>query len=134
MTIANIINLARRLGDRNREMHQGTWNKVSKECYEIRGKKLGIVGYGHIGSQLSVLAESMGMNVLFFDILQIMPLGCATPMDSLVDLLKEADYVTLHVPATPDTFEMIGEAELALMKKGSYLINASRGNVVRPTL
>ena len=130
MTIANIINLARQMGDRNNEVHQGVWNKVSNNCFEIRGKKLGIIGYGHIGSQLSVLAEAMGMNVLFFDVLQIMPLGCATPMDSLADLLKEADFVTLHVPATPDTHEMITEAEIALMKKGSYLINASRGNVV----
>ena len=130
MTIANIINMSRQMGDRNSEMHRGQWNKTSTNCHEIRGKKLGIIGYGHIGSQLSVLAESMGMNVIFFDILQIMPLGCATPMDSLDDLLREADYVTLHVPATTETHEMIGEREIALMKKGSYLINASRGNVV----
>jgi D-3-phosphoglycerate dehydrogenase len=78
-----------------------------------------------------VLAEAMGMNVQFFDILQIMPLGCATPRDSLEDLLRDADFVTLHVPSTPDTHEMIGPNEIAAMKKGSYLINASRGNVVR---
>ena len=91
----------------------------------------GIVGYGHIGSQLSVLAEAMGMNVMFFDILQIMPLGCATPRDTLEDVLRDADFVTLHVPGTQDTREMIGYNELSVMKKGSYLINASRGNVVR---
>jgi D-3-phosphoglycerate dehydrogenase len=130
MTISNIIALARQLGDRNNELHRGLWNKTSNGCHEIRGKKLGIVGYGHIGSQLSVLAEALGMNVFFFDILQIMPLGCATPMETLEDLLKEVDFVTLHVPATPDTKDMIGAAEIALMKKGSYLINASRGNVV----
>jgi D-3-phosphoglycerate dehydrogenase len=124
MTIANIVNLARQLGDRNNEVHRGVWNKVSNGCYEIRGKKLGIIGYGHIGTQLSVMAEAMGMNVLFFDILQIMPLGCATPKDALEDLLKEADFVSLHVPSTPDTHEMIGEAELKMMKPGSYLINA----------
>ncbi|KAI3657437.1 hypothetical protein MP638_002249 [Amoeboaphelidium occidentale] len=130
MTIANIVNLARQIGDRSAEVHRGCWAKVSKGCYEVRGKKLGIVGYGHIGSQLSVLAEAMGMNVVFFDILQIMPIGRAQPMDSLKDLLKEADFVTLHVPATPDTRDMIGKEELEVMKKGSYLINASRGNVV----
>ena len=130
MTIANIIFLARQMGDRNNEVHRGVWNKVSKACFEIRGKMLGIIGYGHIGSQLSVLAESMGMNVMFFDILQIMPLGCAEPKSSLSELLREADFVTLHVPSTPDTANMIGKEELALMKKGSYLINASRGNVV----
>lgn len=130
MTIANVINLARQLGDRSSEIHRGIWNKVSTNCCEIRGKKLGIIGYGHIGAQLSVLAEAMGMNVLFYDILQIMPLGCATPKESLHDLLCESDFVTLHVPSTPDTHEMIGEMELSIMKPGSYLINASRGNVV----
>ena len=122
--------LARQLGDRNIEMHNGVWNKVSNNCYEIRGKTLGIVGYGHIGSQLSVLAEAMGMNVIFFDVLQLMSLGTAKSLDSLDELLAVADFVTLHVPETPDTVNMISERELNLMKKGSYLINASRGTVV----
>ncbi|KAI3651328.1 hypothetical protein MP228_004809 [Amoeboaphelidium protococcarum] len=130
MTISNIIALARQLGDRNNEMHRGVWNKVSAGCYEVRGKKLGIIGYGHIGSQLSVLAESMGMNVQFYDILQIMPIGCATSMDTLDQLLESSDFITLHVPATPETANMISDRELRKMRKGAYLINASRGNVV----
>ncbi|KNE67187.1 phosphoglycerate dehydrogenase [Allomyces macrogynus ATCC 38327] len=130
MTIGNIVALARQLPDRNREMHQGIWNKVSANCYEIRGKTLGIVGYGHIGAQLSVLAEAMGMRVVFHDLQQIMALGSARQLRSLTDLLTAADFVTLHVPETPETKNMIGAKELALMKPGSYLINASRGTVV----
>jgi D-3-phosphoglycerate dehydrogenase len=130
MVIANIINLSRQMGDRSSEVHKGVWNKVSKGCFEIRGKKLGIVGYGHIGSQLSVLAESMGMDVHFYDVVQIMPLGCATPHTSLQSLLKTCDFITLHVPGLPETANLIKEKEISLMKKGSFLINASRGNVV----
>ncbi|KAI9187913.1 D-3-phosphoglycerate dehydrogenase 2 [Blastocladiella emersonii ATCC 22665] len=130
MTIANMVALARQLGDRNNEMHQGVWNKVSAGCYEVRGKTLGIVGYGHIGSQLSVLAEAMGLRVVYHDIQQIMPLGSARQLRSLEELLGCADFVTLHVPETPDTMNLITARELALMKKGAYLINASRGTVV----
>lgn len=131
LIIAEIIALARQLGDRNTEMHEGRWNKRSAGCYEIRGKVLGIVGYGHIGSQLSVLAEAMGMRVVFYDVVPIMPLGSATQMRSLNELLRTADFVTLHVPELPSTTEMIGERELALMKPGSFLLNASRGRVVQ---
>jgi D-3-phosphoglycerate dehydrogenase / 2-oxoglutarate reductase len=91
----------------------------------------GIVGYGHIGSQLSVLAESMGMDVIYYDIMRIMPLGSSTQMDTLEVVLRTADFVTFHVPATPQTEMMIGEKQLCLMKKNSYLINASRGSIVR---
>jgi D-3-phosphoglycerate dehydrogenase len=130
LIIGKIISLARGLGDRNREMHAGKWIKTSTGCHEIRRKILGIVGYGHIGSQLSVLAESMGMHVIFYDVQPIMPLGMAIPCEALDDLLSRADFVTLHVPETADTMGMIGERELALMKPGSYLLNASRGTVV----
>ncbi|KAJ1985739.1 D-3-phosphoglycerate dehydrogenase 2 [Dimargaris cristalligena] len=130
MTIGNIITLARQIGDRNKEMHTGGWFKVSANCYEIRGKTLGIVGYGHIGSQLSVMAESLGMVVRFFDVLQLMPLGTSKPTDSLEELLRVSDFVTLHVPETPETKNMVGEREIGLMKPGSYLLNASRGTVV----
>lgn len=125
-----VINLARRLGDKNNEMHNGVWKKSAANCFEIRGKTLGIVGYGHIGSQLSVLAESMGMHVIFYDVVSAMPLGNSTPTPDLKALLRKADFVTLHVPDTPQTRNMIGQDELALMKKGSYLLNASRGTVV----
>ncbi|KAJ2797374.1 D-3-phosphoglycerate dehydrogenase 2, partial [Coemansia helicoidea] len=130
LVIAEIILLSRQLGDRSREMHSGVWNKVSKNCYEIRGKTLGIVGYGHIGTQLGVLAESMGMHVIWYDILPVMPIGSSTAADSLEQVLASADFVSLHVPETPETRNMIGARELALMKDGSYLINASRGTVV----
>ncbi|KAG0074896.1 hypothetical protein BGZ92_003155 [Podila epicladia] len=90
-------------------MHQGIWSKVSANCYEIRGKTLGIVGYGHIGSQLSVLAESMGMRVFFHDVVPLMPLGTSKQVNSLDELLEISDFVTLHVPETEDTKNMIGE-------------------------
>ncbi|KAI9340123.1 hypothetical protein BD770DRAFT_399829 [Pilaira anomala] len=131
LVIGELITLARQLGDRNTEMHQGIWNKVSSKCYEIRHKVLGIIGYGHIGAQLSVLAEAMGMTVYFYDVLQIMPLGQAKPMDSLEDLLAISDFVSIHVPETEDTKNMIGERELNIMKKGSYLLNNARGTVVQ---
>ena len=130
LIICEIICLARQIGDRNKEMHAGKWNKKSSGCVEIRGKVIGIVGYGHIGSQLSVLAESLGMKVVSYDVAQIMCLGNATPLNSLSDLLKTADFVTLHVPELPSTRNMIGVAEIAKMKPGSFLLNASRGSVV----
>ncbi|KAL7930550.1 hypothetical protein V8C35DRAFT_312288 [Trichoderma chlorosporum] len=130
LVIAEIITLARQLGDRSIEMHRGTWNKVSAKCWEIRGKTLGIVGYGHIGSQLSVLAEAMGMNVIYYDVVTLMALGTARQVPSLDILLEEADFVTLHVPDLPETRNMISTAQLDRMKLGSYLINASRGAVV----
>ena len=131
LVIGEIISLARQLGDRSNEMHAGMWNKVSAKCWEIRGKTLGIVGYGHIGSQLSVLAESMGMTVVYYDVVPLMALGTAKQVPKLDDLLAQADFVTLHVPELPETKDLISEAELNKMKKGSYLINASRGSVVK---
>ncbi|WYZ39016.1 hypothetical protein EsH8_III_000930 [Colletotrichum jinshuiense] len=130
LVIAEIITLARQLGDRSNEMHRGTWNKVSAKCWEIRGKTLGIVGYGHIGSQLSVLAEAMGMNVVYYDVVNLMALGTSKQVPTLDNLLEEADFVTLHVPELPETKNMISTAQLQKMKTGAYLINASRGSVV----
>jgi len=130
MAIAEIIMLSRRLGQRNIEMHQGIWNKVSKECYEIRGKTLGIIGYGNIGSQVSTIAENLGMRVVFYDIVSKLPLGNARGCSTMAEVLKISDFVSLHVPATHFTKNMIGAAELALMKPGACLLNASRGNVV----
>ncbi|CAI7588222.1 hypothetical protein N7533_008631 [Penicillium manginii] len=130
LVIAEIIVLARQLGDRSNEMHAGTWNKVSNGCWEIRGKTLGIIGYGHIGAQLSVLAESMGLNVIFYDVVNLMALGSARQVNSMESFLAEADFVSCHVPELPETKGMIGAAQFDQMKKGSYLINASRGTVV----
>lgn len=112
------------------ELHRGTWNKVSAKCWEIRGKTLGIIGYGHIGAQLSVLAEAMGMDVIYYDVITLMALGTARQVATLDELLEEADFVTCHVPATPETKNMISTAQLNRMKEGSYLLNASRGTVV----
>lgn len=130
LVIAEIITLARQLGDRSIEMHTGTWNKVSSKCWEIRGKTLGIVGYGHIGAQLSVLAEAMGMKVIYYDVTMIMSLGNSKQVDTLDELLKMADFVTLHVPATPETKNLLSTPQFAAMKDGAYVINASRGTVV----
>ncbi|TDZ99541.1 D-3-phosphoglycerate dehydrogenase 1 [Colletotrichum sidae] len=130
LVIAEIITLARQLGDRSNEMHRGTWNKVSSKCWEIRGKTLGIVGYGHIGSQLSVLAEAMGMNVVYYDVVNLMAMGTSRQVPTLDNLLEEADFVTLHVPELPETKNLISTAQLDRMKTGAYLINASRGSVV----
>lgn len=130
LVIAEIISLARQLGDRSIELHTGTWNKVSQKCWEVRGKTLGVVGYGHIGSQLSVLAESMGMHVLYYDIVTIMALGTAKQVSTLDELLNKSDFVTLHVPETPETKNLLSAPQFAAMKDGAYVINASRGTVV----
>lgn len=129
-TIGEIICLARQLTDRSMELHLKTWNKVSKGCWEIRGKTLGIVGYGHIGSQLSVLAEAMGMRVIYYDVVNLMGMGQARQVGSLDELLEQADFVTLHVPETPETKNMISKSQLEKMKDGGYLINNARGSVV----
>jgi D-3-phosphoglycerate dehydrogenase len=131
MILAEIVMLARQLGDRTREMHVGKWRKVATGSYEVRGKTVGIVGYGHIGRQVGVLAEMVGMRVIFHDVSTKLPMGNNRPCASLVELLKEADFVTLHVPATRDTHEMIGPGELDAMRRGSYLLNLSRGTVVQ---
>jgi D-3-phosphoglycerate dehydrogenase len=130
MVLAEIVMLSRHLGDRAKEMHQGVWRKLATGSREVRGKTLGVVGYGHIGSQVSILAEDLGMRVIFYDIAARLPLGNSQPVKSLDALLERSDFVTLHVPDTPQTRGMIGAAQLAKMKKGAYLINASRGNVV----
>jgi D-3-phosphoglycerate dehydrogenase / 2-oxoglutarate reductase len=130
LIIAEIVVLARQLGDRSREVHAGAWKKVSNGCFEVRGKTLGIIGYGHIGSQVGVLAEAMGMRVLSYDVRTTMAIGNAQSLDTMDELLAQSDFVTLHVPETPQTKNMIGRAQLAKMKPGSYLLNASRGTVV----
>jgi D-3-phosphoglycerate dehydrogenase len=130
LIIAEIVALSRQLGDRTREMHTGVWKKAATDCHEVRGKVLGIVGYGHIGRQLGVLAEALGIRVLFFDILSRLPMGNNRSVPALDELLTQSDFVSLHVPATPQTKNMIGSGELARMRKGSYLLNASRGSVV----
>ncbi|KAH9950412.1 hypothetical protein B0H21DRAFT_888987 [Amylocystis lapponica] len=130
LVMSEVIALSRQYVQRAFEMREGLWNKQSKGCWEVRGKTLGIIGYGHIGSQLSVLAEAFGIRVLFYDVINIMPLGSARQVDTLTALLRESDFVTLHVPELPETTNMISAEQLAEMKKGAYLINNSRGRVV----
>ena len=130
LVLAQIIMLMRGIPEKNAVLHRGGWVKSAADSYEVRGKTLGIVGYGHIGTQIGVLAEQLGMSVVFRDIEARLPLGNAREMTSLDGLLQAADVVSLHVPETPETVNMIGAAQLAAMKPGSHLINASRGSVV----
>lgn len=130
LVLGEMILLMRRIPLANAMVHRGEWMKSAEGSHEVRGKKLGIVGYGHIGTQVSILAESLGMNVYFYDIEAKLPLGNATACRSLEELLQISDIVTLHVPEDETTKDMIGSKELALMKRGSHLINASRGTVV----
>ncbi len=130
LVISHIVSLSRRIPEKNRAAHEGRWLKSAEGSREVRGKTVGIIGYGHIGSQVSVMAESLGMNVIFHDIVDKLAMGNAVPAESLDDLLERSDFVTLHVPATPETEMMMNAKRIALMKEGSFLINYSRGNVV----
>ncbi|MDO3385362.1 phosphoglycerate dehydrogenase [Gilvimarinus sp. SDUM040013] len=130
LVIAEAILMLRGIPEKNIVCHRGGWLKSAAGSYEVRGKTLGIIGYGSIGSQTSVLAESLGMKVKFYDVIAKLPLGNASQVRSLDNLLQTADIVSLHVPETGSTKNMIGERELGLMKKGAILINASRGTVV----
>jgi D-3-phosphoglycerate dehydrogenase len=130
LVVAEIVMLLRGLHERSAAVHRGQWPKSAKDSYEMRGKVLGIIGYGHIGTQLSVLAEAMGMEVRFFDIVRKLALGNARPCGTLEELLQVSDVVTLHVPDTQATRGMMGAVQLNQMKPGAYLINASRGTVV----
>ncbi len=130
LVIGLAIMLIRRIPDKNKAAHEGIWMKDAKNSYELRGKTLGIIGYGNIGSQVSVLAEAMGMKVLFYDVETKLPLGNAVDAKSLKELLSKADVVTLHVPETTQTKNIINKATLKHFKKGSILINYARGEVV----
>jgi len=130
LVIGECIMLMRGIPAKNIQTHHGKWNKSAKNSFELRGKTIGIIGYGHIGAQVSILAESFGMNVLYYDVVKKLSLGNSKGVNSIEELLKASDMVTLHVPSTPQTKWMIGEKELELMKKGSVLINLSRGDVV----
>jgi len=130
LVIGLSILLIRRIPDKNKAAHEGTWLKDAKNSYELRGKTLGIIGYGNIGSQVSVLAEAMGMKVIFYDTETKLPLGNAEDAKSLKDLLSHADIVTLHVPETSHTKNLINKSNLKFFKKGAILINYARGEVV----
>lgn len=130
LVIGQLLLLIRGVPEANAKAHRGVWNKLAVGSYEARGKKLGIIGYGHIGTQLGILAESLGMNVYFYDIENKLPLGNATQVQHLSDLLNMSDVISLHVPENASTRNMIGANELALMKPGALLINDARGTVV----
>lgn len=130
LVIGQAILLLRGIPAKNAQLHRGVWNKAATGSFETRGKKLGIIGYGNIGSQLSVLAESMGMKVYLYDVMTKLPLGNATQLSSLQELMEQCDVISLHVPETPQTQNMIGPQELEWAKSGAILINASRGTVI----
>ena len=130
LVIAEIVMLLRGVPRRNARAHRGEWDKSPAGSYEVRGKTLGIVGYGHIGTQVGVLAEAIGMRVLYYDIVTKLALGNAQPVRSIDTLLGSADVVTLHVPETTQTNGLIGDDQLRMLKPGAHLINASRGTVV----
>jgi len=130
LVLAETVMLLRGIPEKNARAHQGGWLKSAKNSHETRGKTLGIVGYGSIGAQLSVLAESLGLDVLYYDVVTKLAMGNARQVGSLEELLARADVVSLHVPDLPSTRWMIGAEQIALMKQGGILINASRGSVV----
>ncbi len=130
LVIAEAILLMRRIPEKNAECHRGGWSKSAAGSFEVRGKTLGLIGYGHIGTQVGVLAEGLGLRVVFHDIETKLSLGNARPAASLAELLAVSDIVSLHVPETPQTQNMFAAEEIAAMKKGALLINASRGTVV----
>ena len=130
LTIAEIVMLMRRIIPKSLSAHQMGWDKSALQCLEARGKTLGIIGYGNIGSQLAVMAEALGMRVIYFDRTDRLSHGNAQPTETLLELLRSSDVVSLHVPEAPDTRNMIGATEIRAMKAGAYLINNSRGTVV----
>lgn len=130
LVVAEMVALSRQLVDRSQNAHKGIWDKSAAGSKEVRGKTLGIIGYGHIGSQVSILAEAMGLTVVFYDTVRKLPLGNSKQYASLEDVLSVSDFVTLHVPETPQTMNMISEKEFRHMKRGSFFINASRGSIV----
>ncbi len=130
LTIAEIVMLARRAAHKSQLLHQGVWEKSADGCCEVRNKTIGIIGYGHIGPQVGLLAEAFGMRVYFYDIVGKLPLGNAAPVSTMKELLEVSDFVTVHVPDTAETRNLIAAPEIELMKRGAFLLNLSRGRVV----
>ena len=130
LVVASAIMLIRRIPDKDKAAHAGEWDKSSNNAHEIRGKKLGVVGYGHIGSQVSILAEALGLKVFYYDVENKLPLGNAEEVDNLKSLIEDCDIITLHVPGTKQTQNLFNEEVLSWFTKGQILINMSRGDVV----
>jgi D-3-phosphoglycerate dehydrogenase len=130
LAIAEMIMLIRNIGDKSVKMHQGIWDKSAKGSFEVRGKKLGLIGYGNIGTQLSVIAESLGMNVLYYDTEEKLSLGNAVKCKTMQEVIEQADVISLHVDGRPSNKNLIGEREFGWMKPGVIFINLSRGHIV----
>ena len=130
LVIAESIMLMRDIIEKNKAAHKGKWMKTAEKSYEVRNKNIGIIGYGHIGSQVSILAEAMGMQVYYFDIEAKLPMGNARQLDTLKEVLSISDIITVHVPASADTVDLINRENIKHFKAESVLINASRGNVI----
>jgi D-3-phosphoglycerate dehydrogenase len=130
LALGEILMLARRAFEKSTQMHAAVWDKSNNGCFEVRGKKLGIIGYGNIGSQLSIVAEALGMHVCFYDIADRPAIGNAIKLDNLDEILKSCDVITLHVDGRASNINLIGESEFKLMKQGVVFLNLSRGNVV----
>ncbi|MCC6932399.1 MAG: phosphoglycerate dehydrogenase [Deltaproteobacteria bacterium] len=130
LAIGYVLMLARGMGRCNNKMHSGFWEKSAKGTYEIKGKTLGVIGYGHIGAQVGLMAEALGMRVVFYDKMKKLPLGNAMPEQDVEAILKKADFITLHVPAMQGNKALITTKELEMMKKTAFIINLSRGTVV----
>ncbi|MFT4645075.1 MAG: D-3-phosphoglycerate dehydrogenase, partial [Planctomycetota bacterium] len=130
LIISSCIMLIRKVPYKSRAAHAGIWLKDNIESYEVRGKKIGIVGYGHIGSQVSIMAEALGMQVYYYDVETKLPLGNAQSVESMNELIEMSDFVTLHVPGTPETKNLVNKEVIQKFRKGQYLLNLSRGNVV----
>jgi len=130
LVIANIFNLMRGIPDKNTGAHQKKWLKSPKNAFEIKNKNLGIIGYSNIGKQISIMAEALGMNIYYYDVIDQLPIGKAQKMNNLEELLKISDVITIHVPGLPSTENLISKKEFEIMKDGSYLINTSRGTII----
>ena len=130
LVIAEALGLMRKISVKNGKAHKGIWDKSATGCFEVKGKTIGIIGYGHIGMQVGLMAEALNMNVVYYDIEKKLTLGSAKPMATLDELLKISDIVTLHVPGNGDTQNMIGKKQLEMMKKGAILLNIARGKLV----
>jgi D-3-phosphoglycerate dehydrogenase len=130
LIISSCIMLIRKVPYKSRAAHAGIWLKDNIESYEVRGKKIGIVGYGHIGSQVSIMAEALGMQVYYYDVETKLPLGNAQSVESMNELIEMSDFVTLHVPGTPETKNLVNKEVIQKFRKGQYLLNLSRGNVL----
>ncbi len=130
LAIGEIVALTRRLTVKNSRLHKGIWDKSADNAHEVRGRTLGLIGYGNIGTQLSVLAEALGMRVIFYDIAERLALGNAEPKETLEEVLREADIVSVHIDGRPENTNLLGEREFTLIKPGAVFINLSRGSVV----